>query len=874
MTGRAPRADLRARVERGRRAIEMHDFATAATLTRGVVDALDGAEDPADLRLLVRALTILACSRHEVGGDQSWPGLLTRAADLATERDLRDLQVAVRGAMGYCHLRSGDVEAAMAVFAEADPWLDDCPLEDRVRLLLNRGTAHLERGSLTAAGEDLERVEREALAGGLHELAQKARHNRGFLAFLRGDLPTALERFSSSVVDLDQDPAVATLLADPLAHMDRARVLLEVGLVDDADDLLAGAIVGLRRSARPQDEGEAHLARARGALIAGDLEAASDHTVAAVERFDARGNQRWMRRAVFTRLAVMVERLQATTGSADPRDPATPGSLTADASEALDVADGIDALLATAVAAGDVEIEVPARSMLAEAAMLAGDRQRAVLALATADPGPEEAVSNRLRWHRARAALAATGGGDVQSIVSDGLRELSRAQARVGSVDLRTAMAIHGHELAELGVADALAGADPDAVHAAVERAHASSTRLTPVRADASERELGQLARLRRANDALWRLDRDARPDEAERLRRQVTDLEQALRQQEWHRIGTSGAADVVALADVQDRLGRSGAVAASFTAVGPELSVVRTDGSSLAVVRLGPLDPVRARVQRLRADLQALVMPGVPESVRRVMRTSVTAGLAGLSETLLAPLDLGERPLVVVPHGPLALVPWPLLDGRRGLATTTAPCLTEWVRSSGRPDHDMASREVVAVAGPGLDRAGPEVAAVAGSWPRARTLVGAAATGNAVRRALDTADVVHLATHGTHQVSSPLFSSLRLSDGPIFAHELGTDATARLVVLSSCEVGSHTIRRGDEPLGMTAALLQADVPTVLASVARVRDDAAHDVMVDVHGRLASGASPAAALGAALASAAGDGHLVPFTCVGVGLQPL
>ncbi len=874
MTGRASRADLRARVDRGRRAIEAHDFATAARLTAAVVDALDGAEDPGDLRLLVRALTILACSRHEIGGDQSWPGLLERASVLATERDLPDLQVAVRGAMGYCHLRSGDVDAAMAVFARADPWLDDCPLEDRVRLLLNRGTAHLERGSLTAAGEDLARVEREALDGDLHELAQKARHNRGFLAFLRGDLPSALERFSTPAVDPERDPAVAAILSDPLAHMDRARVLLEVGLVDDADDLLAEAIVGLRRSARPQDQGEAHLARARGALIAGDLDAAEDQTVAAAERFDERGNERWLRRAVFTRLAVRVERLQAATATADARDPTTLGVLTSDAAQALDLADRIDGLLAAATAAGDLEIAVPARAMLAEAALLAGDRERAVRALADADPGEDEAVSIRLRWHRARAALAATGGGDVQSIVREGLRELSRAQARVGSVDLRTAMAIHGHELAELGVADALATADPGAVHAVVERAHASSTRLTPVRADASERELGQLARLRRANDALWRLDRDARPDEAAQLRRQVADLEQSLRQQEWHRTATGAATDVVALAALQGRLTRSGAIAASFTAVGPDLSVVRIDGSSLAVIRLGPLGPVRARVDRLRSDLQALVLPGVPESVRGVMRQSVTATLASLSDTLLGPLDLGPAPLVVVPHGRLALVPWPLLAGRRGRSTTTAPCLTEWVRQADRHGRGGGSREVVAVAGPGLARAAAEATAVAGSWPRARTLVGPAATGNAVRRALDAADVVHLATHGTHQVSSPLFSSLRLEDGPIFAHELGSDAAARLVVLSACEVGSHTIRRGDEPLGMTAALLQAEVPTVLASVARVRDTDAHDVMVDVHGRLAAGASPAAALGTALAIAAEDGHLVPFTCVGGGLQPL
>jgi CHAT domain-containing protein len=52
-------------------------------------------------------------------------------------------------------------------------------------------------------------------------------------------------------------------------------------------------------------------------------------------------------------------------------------------------------------------------------------------------------------------------------------------------------------------------------------------------------------------------------------------------------------------------------------------------------------------------------------------------------------------------------------------------------------------------------------------------------------------ADLVHVAAHGTHQADSPLFSSLRLADGPVFAHELDADTVrASHVVLSACEVG------------------------------------------------------------------------------------
>ena len=140
--------------------------------------------------------------------------------------------------------------------------------------------------------------------------------------------------------------------------------------------------------------------------------------------------------------------------------------------------------------------------------------------------------------------------------------------------------------------------------------------------------------------------------------------------------------------------------------------------------------------------------------------------------------------------------------------------------------------------------------------------------------RAIREHTVVHLAAHGTHRAQSPLFSSIRLHDGPLFAHELGLAAGAALVVLSACEVGSTTMREGDEPLGFTAALLQAGVATVLASVARVGDDTAHDVMVEVHRDLAAGVSPASALAGAVARAWEGGAVAPFICVGAGLAPV
>jgi CHAT domain-containing protein len=122
----------------------------------------------------------------------------------------------------------------------------------------------------------------------------------------------------------------------------------------------------------------------------------------------------------------------------------------------------------------------------------------------------------------------------------------------------------------------------------------------------------------------------------------------------------------------------------------------------------------------------------------------------------------------------------------------------------------------------------------------------------------------VHVAAHGAHIPQNPMFSSLQLADGALFAYELAEEQVAPHVVLSACELGQATLRTGDEALGLTRVLLQLGTQCVVAGVSQVDDDAAAAVMVDYHRRLAAGADSATALAAATEHA-GD---VPFVCFG------
>jgi CHAT domain-containing protein len=171
----------------------------------------------------------------------------------------------------------------------------------------------------------------------------------------------------------------------------------------------------------------------------------------------------------------------------------------------------------------------------------------------------------------------------------------------------------------------------------------------------------------------------------------------------------------------------------------------------------------------------------------------------------------------------------------------------------------------LAALSGPGLTEAVAEVREVADAWSgtaETTAATGADATRARLEEGLRSATVLHVAAHGSHQRQSPLFSSLQLADGALFAYEVG--AVAPHVVLSACELGQATTRPGDEALGWTRVLLQLGARCVIAGVSQVADDRAREVMVDYHRRLSHGDDAATAL----AAATEHGSYVPFVCFG------
>jgi len=258
--------------------------------------------------------------------------------------------------------------------------------------------------------------------------------------------------------------------------------------------------------------------------------------------------------------------------------------------------------------------------------------------------------------------------------------------------------------------------------------------------------------------------------------------------------------------------------------------------------VRPGPaLAEVARLVTRLRRDLRARAVVSPASPMAPVLERATTASLVALDGALNPGGPTDDR-VVVVPSRALAGVPWSLLPSLHGRPVTVAPSLTRWVRGPSRPSRVTWTRPVAALYGPGLSRTGAEVRAIRTAWSGAEdTEQHAPATSDDVLRALGSARVVHLAAHGIHEAQSPLFSSVQVADGPVFAHEFPRPVAAEHVALSACDVGQFSTRPGDEPLGLAIALISLGATSVLGAVAPVADHVAAEAMVAYHRLLARG---------------------------------
>jgi CHAT domain-containing protein len=266
-----------------------------------------------------------------------------------------------------------------------------------------------------------------------------------------------------------------------------------------------------------------------------------------------------------------------------------------------------------------------------------------------------------------------------------------------------------------------------------------------------------------------------------------------------------------------------------------------------------------RATVVRIPGDRQTLVTM-VREFRSAIAKRSSLAAVRAQAEALYGRLlgparerIEGDR-LLIVPHGVLHYLPFGALRSPANrwvaeefaLATLPSASVLRYVadRGSGAVDRALVIGNPDLGAGLALPWAEREARMVARYEPGATVLVRGDATEAKVKGLLESAGLVHFATHGVLKESDPLSSALLLvpgagEDGRLEVRELfGFELRARLVVLSACDTGLGKLSRGDELVGLQRAFLYAGTPAVITTLWKVDDRASYQLIRSFYSRL------------------------------------
>ncbi len=720
------------------------------------------------------------------------------------------------------------------------------PPDDRTRCtaLIRRGVVNESMGRLVAATADFTAARDLAEQARLAILAYFAGHNLGDVLHLQGDLPGALAA-------MDEAGRVDADLPVGKPVLDRARVLYSAGLLHEAKEYAERALAEFVTEKTPAEQVEALLLLAEICTAEGDSSGAAAFARRAVA---VTGRHHMRQVALIARTA----QIRAETG-------ASGRSVTSRIRRARE--------LAQALTEADLPEEATAANLVqAETELDAG---RAADAAKTVDQMAgvrAPALSVRLHAYLIRGRIALDRGERRAGLAElrRGLNDLADVQARFGSQDMQSGVSVHGRRLGQLGLRTAVAGGSPAEILQWLERARAVTTRLPAVHPPTDPELAELLGSLRMATQQARESALTGRPDPS--LRRRVTELRHDVRARSWVTSGSGAARRPLTLTAVQRLLAADPTeptVVAYLVGPGQVYALVITDRRA-RFVPLGDWSHSDPRHQRRLADLNTLAADRVPAAIRAVARRSLRAEFGRLADQLLSPLvdDLRPGPLLISAAEEIAVLPFPLLPGLAGRPVSVTSSVTSALASAGRPGRAHL-RGVLAVAGPQLKHSAAEAGEVARLHPGAGLLTGTDATGEAVLAQIPAGGLLHVAAHGHHEPESPLFSSVLLADGPLYAYDIAPNPTLPdQVVLSSCDVGQSTYLPGNEPLGLAAALLRSGVSSVIAAVSKVADEVASSVMVDYHRALLAGAGPAAALAEAVA-AAGD-EMAAFSCFGSG----
>jgi tetratricopeptide (TPR) repeat protein len=726
------------------------------------------------------------------------------------------------------------------------------------RALTACGLAQLAINATSRADADLAAAE-SLFAATSQELERTyARHNRGLVAFRSGDLPLALAH-----LDEAGQRYLSLAVLEPDLSVDRCAVLLAASLSADALREADAAIREIERShGQPTIAAELQLTAAGAALACADPLTALSRAESARRLFRAQRRPWWLAHATFMVLQARYAAGQVSAGLLHQAERA------ASSLDALGSGDATRARLLAGRVALALGRMPDAQRHLAAAAR---NRMRKGPASARADGWLAEGLLADAMANPRRMLGACRRGFDL----------IDQHLMTLGAAELRARATVQGAEFAALAQRHAVRAGRPRLLLEWSERWRATALAARPVR-PVDDAELQ--ADLTAVRDVAHRLDQArAAGKPAASLAREQVRLETAVRERVMRTRGTGhrggwdfsvtqllgelGTARLVQIVEIDGDLHLlvcGGGQVRQFTAgrladAAREIDYARFGLSRLAHDRpQGRRTPGRAPGQPADQPENALAV--LEETGRRLQ--DVLLGTAAIRH-------LGSGPVVIVPPGRLHAVPWALLPSLRDRVLSVAPSARAWLRARTAVPPDR--RDLVLVRGPGLGSEGGEVAVLAAGSPGgarlnggvtvdgATVLADGAATAARVLRAIDGAWLVHIAAHGTFRADSPLFSSLRMDDGPLTVHDFERLRRAPYrLILPCCDSGLLVPAGADELLGLTSTLVPLGTAGIVAAIGPVNDKAAACLMLRLHSGLHDGGTLSEALRDARRDVAND----------------
>jgi tetratricopeptide (TPR) repeat protein len=783
-----------------------------------------------------------------------------KALDLAVEQSTGHLQGRMLFRRGAALLVLGrhpegvkDLNTAIAALRAAGDqgW--------EARALQERAVSYLSSGSARRAIADLRRAEDLFDASGQELEAAEVTMNRGLVALRLGDLPEALNCFDTAAERFQRLDAT-----EPDLSIHRCAALTSAGLFRDAMYEAEAAIGQLDEiHGRPTKRAELLLTAAKCALAAGEPTTALARATEARRLFDRQGRRWWRAHADLVRVSAGVAAGPVTA------------ALFRDARRcvrALSALSSSDQRLAQ-LASGRIALALGRTTLAAEQ-----------LAAAASGRGHGPPLSRAVAW--LAEALRAEAVGDSRRLMHAcrrGLDVIDEYRGMLGSSELRAQTTAHGAELANLGQRQALRLGRPRLMLAWSERWRSVALAVPEVRPPADEELQAELAAMRDISSRLSQgTDLGLRTAP---LRREQQRLERAVRARALRTTGTGldgrsgGGTRGFNVSALLDELGNDRLL--ELVDIEGRLHVLMCGEGKVRRFTAGTTKQAAQELTFARFILRRLSYgPAVP-SAQNVHHRLTTMGET-LQQVFLGEADaqLGVGKVIVVPPGKLHAVPWGLLPCLRSRAVSVAPSAASWLRarraaSDGPPDP---AGPVVLIRGPGLASQGAEVPQLAADYAgevEPVVLGNGSATAAKVLNAIDGAPLVHVAAHGTFRADSPLFSALRLDDGPLTVYDLERLRRGpRQLVLSSCDSGVVAPVGADEVLGLASSLIPLGTAAIVASVVPVNDDAVVPLMIALHRELRRGASLAEALRDARYEAQDDPVATAtgwsFVCLGSG----